>query len=121
MGNAAKEFKAYMSLTAQQLSTLVDLKQKQNNMIDARTARLQAEQSHLMTLEAEKQGRTLMVFTIVTIVFVSLPQKYPLRHKYGRWSSQYMDYHLHWAHCSCLSLSLLHSLLSPPKSLTTIA
>ncbi|KAK1249258.1 hypothetical protein MKX07_002774 [Trichoderma sp. CBMAI-0711] len=54
------------------LSTLVDLKQKQNNMIDARTARLQAEQSHLMTLEAEKQGRTLMVFTIVTIVFLPL-------------------------------------------------
>ncbi|KAL7819926.1 hypothetical protein V8C26DRAFT_419560 [Trichoderma gracile] len=51
------------------LNTLVDLKQKQNNMIDTRTARLQAEQSHLMTLEAEKQGRTLMVFTIVTIVF----------------------------------------------------
>lgn len=61
----------------QQLSTLVDLKQKQNNMIDARTARLQAEQSHLMTLEAEKQGRTLMVFTIVTIVFVSLLQSLP--------------------------------------------
>ncbi|KAH0491229.1 hypothetical protein TgHK011_002667 [Trichoderma gracile] len=54
------------------LNTLVDLKQKQNNMIDTRTARLQAEQSHLMTLEAEKQGRTLMVFTIVTIVFLPL-------------------------------------------------
>ncbi|OTA05086.1 hypothetical protein A9Z42_0057270 [Trichoderma parareesei] len=56
----------------QSLNTLVDLKQKQNNMIDTRTARLQAEQSHLMTLQAEKQGRTLMVFTIVTIIFVSL-------------------------------------------------
>ncbi|PTB66967.1 hypothetical protein BBK36DRAFT_1118298 [Trichoderma citrinoviride] len=55
-----------------QLSTLVDLKQKQNNMIDTRTARLQAEQSHLMTLQAEKSGRTLMVFTIVTIVFLPL-------------------------------------------------
>jgi hypothetical protein len=55
-----------------QLNTLVDLKQKQNNMIDARTARIQAEQSHLMTIESEKQSRTLMVFTIVTILFVSL-------------------------------------------------
>ncbi|KAL6873039.1 hypothetical protein J3F83DRAFT_731846 [Trichoderma novae-zelandiae] len=54
------------------LSTLVDLKQKQNNMIDARAARQQAEQSHRMTLEAEKQGKTLMVFTIVTIIFLPL-------------------------------------------------
>ncbi|KAL6800158.1 hypothetical protein J3E68DRAFT_448523 [Trichoderma sp. SZMC 28012] len=58
------------------LGNLVDLKQKQNNMIDTRTARLQAEQSHLMTLEAGKQSKTLMVFTIVTVVFVS-PQ-YPI-------------------------------------------
>ncbi|KAL7946051.1 hypothetical protein V8C42DRAFT_357626 [Trichoderma barbatum] len=54
------------------LNSLVDLKQKQNNMIDTRTARLQAEQSYKMTLETEKQGRTLMVFTIVTIVFLPL-------------------------------------------------
>ncbi|KAM0251719.1 hypothetical protein ACHAQJ_008040 [Trichoderma viride] len=54
------------------LNTLVDLKQKQNNMIDTRTARLQAEQSHKMALEAEAQGKALMVFTIVTIVFLPL-------------------------------------------------
>ncbi|KAL7895630.1 hypothetical protein HDV64DRAFT_271132 [Trichoderma sp. TUCIM 5745] len=54
------------------LSTLVDLKQKQNNMIDTRTARLQAEQSHKMAKESERQGRTLMVFTVVTIVFLPL-------------------------------------------------
>lgn len=54
-----------------QLGNLVDLKQKQNNMIDTRTARLQAEQSHIMTVEAGKQSKTLMVFTIVTVVFVS--------------------------------------------------
>ncbi|EHK17408.1 uncharacterized protein TRIVIDRAFT_226365 [Trichoderma virens Gv29-8] len=54
------------------LSSLVELKQKQNNMIDTRTARLQAEQAHSMTLEAEKQSKTLMVFTIVTIVFLPL-------------------------------------------------
>ncbi|KAL7783153.1 hypothetical protein V8C43DRAFT_318548 [Trichoderma afarasin] len=53
-------------------SNLVDLKQKQNNMIDTRTARLQAEQSHIMTVEAGKQSNTLMVFTIVTIVFLPL-------------------------------------------------
>lgn len=59
-----------------QLNTLVDLKQKQNNMIDTRTARLQAEQSHTMAMEAERQGRTLMVFTIVTIIFVGLMKHY---------------------------------------------
>ncbi|KAL6901236.1 hypothetical protein GGI43DRAFT_404323 [Trichoderma evansii] len=58
--------------TNKALSTLVDLKQKQNNMIDTRTARLQAEQSHTMAMEAERQGRTLMVFTVVTIVFLPL-------------------------------------------------
>ncbi|PNP39880.1 hypothetical protein TGAMA5MH_08145 [Trichoderma gamsii] len=58
--------------TNKALNTLVDLKQKQNNMIDTRTARLQAEQSHTMAMEAERQGRTLMVFTIVTIIFLPL-------------------------------------------------
>ncbi|KAL5092346.1 hypothetical protein Trisim1_001603 [Trichoderma cf. simile WF8] len=54
------------------LSSLVDLKQKQSNIIDTRTARLQAEQSHTMTLQAEKQGKTLMILSIVTIVFLPL-------------------------------------------------
>ncbi|KAK6446197.1 hypothetical protein FP744_10002446 [Trichoderma asperellum] len=58
--------------TNKALSTLVDLKQKQNNMIDTRTARLQAEQSHTIAMEAERQGRTLMVFTVVTIIFLPL-------------------------------------------------
>lgn len=49
-------------------------------MIDTRTARLQAEQSHKMAMESEKQGRMLMVFTIVTIVFVSL--QYPFQQEF---------------------------------------
>jgi hypothetical protein len=43
-------------------------------MIDTRTTRLQAEESHKMAQESESQGRTLMVFTVVTIVFVSPAQ-----------------------------------------------
>ncbi|KAL7911964.1 hypothetical protein GGI35DRAFT_303011 [Trichoderma velutinum] len=54
------------------LANLVDLKQKQNNMIDTRTARLQAEQSHIMTIQAGRQSKTLMVFTFVTILFLPL-------------------------------------------------
>ncbi|EHK48852.1 putative ankyrin repeat protein, partial [Trichoderma atroviride IMI 206040] len=54
------------------LTNLVDLKQKQSNMIDTRTTRLQAEESHKMALESEKQSRTLMVFTFVTIFFLPL-------------------------------------------------
>ncbi|KAL7926410.1 hypothetical protein ACQKWADRAFT_309247 [Trichoderma austrokoningii] len=54
------------------LTNLVDLKQKQSTMIDTRTTRLQAEESHKMSLESERQGKTLLVFTIVTIVFLPL-------------------------------------------------
>lgn len=50
-------------------------------MIDTRTARLQAEESHKMAIEAEIQGTTLMVFTIVTIVFVSNSPLNPLEKK----------------------------------------
>ncbi|KAK1238071.1 hypothetical protein MKX08_002650, partial [Trichoderma sp. CBMAI-0020] len=58
--------------TNKALTNLVDLKQKQSTMIDTRTARLQAEESHKMALQSESQGRTLMVFTVVTIVFLPL-------------------------------------------------
>ncbi|KAH0526557.1 hypothetical protein TsFJ059_009860 [Trichoderma semiorbis] len=70
--NQIKQMLKRAKTTNDALSSLVDLKQKQNNIIDTRTARIQAEQSHLMTLEAEKQSKTLMVFTVVTIVFLPL-------------------------------------------------
>ncbi|KAL6817095.1 hypothetical protein J3E69DRAFT_374933 [Trichoderma sp. SZMC 28015] len=70
--NQIKEMLKRAKTTNDALSSLVDLKQKQNNIIDTRTARIQAEQSHLMTVEAGKQSTTLMVFTIVTIVFLPL-------------------------------------------------
>jgi len=46
------------------LNELIDLKQKFSNVLEARWARTMAE-------ETTRQGTTLMVFTIVTIVFVS--------------------------------------------------
>ncbi|PMD60285.1 uncharacterized protein K444DRAFT_588846 [Hyaloscypha bicolor E] len=56
----------------QALDFLVDLKQKQSNVLDARSARIQAEESLKMTKENERQGKTLMVFTVVTIIFLPL-------------------------------------------------
>ncbi|KAJ5679666.1 ankyrin [Penicillium macrosclerotiorum] len=46
------------------IDTLLDLKQKQANIIEAKSARQQSE-------ETAKQSDTIMVFTVVTILFVS--------------------------------------------------
>ncbi|KAH6708782.1 hypothetical protein BKA61DRAFT_557600 [Leptodontidium sp. MPI-SDFR-AT-0119] len=63
----------------QALDFLVDLKQKQSNVLDSRSARIQTEESLKMTeqtvkmtKENKRQGKTLMVFTIVTIIFLPL-------------------------------------------------
>jgi hypothetical protein len=48
-----------------QLKDLMDLRQKHANLSEARSARLQTE-------ETSRQGNTIMVFTIVTILFVSI-------------------------------------------------
>ena len=52
-----------------QLKDLLDLKQQQANVLEARQSRKQA-------VIAAKQGKVVLVFTVVTIVFVS-PQKDP--------------------------------------------
>jgi hypothetical protein len=58
---------------------LLDLKQKQASVIEARSARKevkassdQAEASVSLAYEAVKQGWSIMLFTIVTIIFVRL-------------------------------------------------
>lgn len=65
----------------------MDLKQKQSNVLDSRSTRIQADESLKLTqkmaemtqtlvemnIENRKQGETLMVFTIVTIIFVGNP------------------------------------------------
>ncbi|VUC22350.1 unnamed protein product [Clonostachys rosea] len=58
--------------TNRALNFLVDLKQKQSNVMDARATRIQAHASFNMAVEAKKQGATLMIFTVVTIVFLPL-------------------------------------------------
>ncbi|CAH0045821.1 unnamed protein product [Clonostachys solani] len=58
--------------TYKALNFLVDLKQKQSNVIDARATRIQAQASFKMAVESEKQGKTLMLFTVATIVFLPL-------------------------------------------------
>lgn len=56
-----------------QLLSLLDLKQKQAGIAEALAsveyARQQAEQSK----ETARQGRALMLFTVVTILFVGIP------------------------------------------------
>lgn len=65
------------SLTQHQLRHLIDLKQKQANFSEAisarELARQTAENTELQIKQAQettRQGKTLMVFTVVTIIFV---------------------------------------------------
>jgi hypothetical protein len=60
------------------LQDLLDLKQKQASVIEARSARRdakasadQAEASTSLAYETVRQGWSIMVFTIVTIIFVT--------------------------------------------------
>lgn len=54
----------YMLIVGHQLKDLLDLKQQQANVLEARQSRKQA-------VIAAKQGKVVLVFTVVTIVFVS--------------------------------------------------
>ncbi|RDW57478.1 hypothetical protein BP6252_13738 [Coleophoma cylindrospora] len=65
--------------THQAINHLLDLKQKQANASEARSARKQAEATRLMAEEAAKQsldsarqGKTILVFTVITIIFLPL-------------------------------------------------
>jgi hypothetical protein len=73
----------------EQLQDLLDLKQKQASVIEARAARKdtkssadQAEASASLAYESFKQGWAIMIFTIVTIIFVishlTLPSEHSL-------------------------------------------
>ncbi|CAG8971164.1 hypothetical protein HYALB_00010139 [Hymenoscyphus albidus] len=59
-----KKMDADAATTYASINHLLDLKQKHANLSEASQAREQAEQT-------TKQGRTIMVFTTVTIIFVS--------------------------------------------------
>ncbi|KAJ8133193.1 hypothetical protein O1611_g433 [Lasiodiplodia mahajangana] len=54
------------------LKFLIDLKQKQSNVMDARSARVQADELLKLTKESEEQGQAIMMFTIATIIFLPL-------------------------------------------------
>ncbi|KAE9382236.1 hypothetical protein N431DRAFT_458772 [Stipitochalara longipes BDJ] len=51
---------------------LLELKQKQANISEARSARQSAEEAALQAEETTKQGYSIMLFTIVTILFLPL-------------------------------------------------
>lgn len=55
-----------------QLCDLLDLKQKQASVSEALSARQEAQ-------DTKRQGRTIMLFTIVTIIFVSFYYRGPKR------------------------------------------
>lgn len=73
-------------LMLRQLYHLIDLKQKQASILEALAMRkqadilarhaeegaVQAKEAQEQTGEAIKQGRTVLLFTVVTIVFVRL-------------------------------------------------
>ena len=52
-----------LNTSVSQLKDLLDLKQQQANVLEARVSRNQA-------FSTKEQGKTIMVFTIVTIIFV---------------------------------------------------
>jgi hypothetical protein len=69
------------------LKELLDLKQKQANVSEARAGVLRADEANMIlketrrlfeesakqTIQGSKQNRSLMIFTIVAIVFVRIP------------------------------------------------
>ena len=52
--------------------TLLDLRQKQANIEEARYTRKQSEEARRQSEETRKQSQTIMVFTVITILFVSI-------------------------------------------------
>lgn len=54
------------------IEMLLDLKQKQANILEAEWTRQQSVESRKQSVQTTKQGETIMVFTVVTIVFVGL-------------------------------------------------
>jgi hypothetical protein len=60
-------------LFSPQLKDLLDLKQKQANVVEARSQRHQAQESAKLAKETTKQGRAILLFTMITIIFVREP------------------------------------------------
>ncbi|KAF2196646.1 ankyrin [Delitschia confertaspora ATCC 74209] len=54
------------------LNHLLDLKQKNANLVEAAQARRQTEETSQQTAQTVKQGRTILMFTIVTIIFLPM-------------------------------------------------
>jgi len=79
LGNHIVELQKSAKATYSALRDLLDLKQKQASVIEARSARKdaqassdQAAASTSLAYEAVKQGWSIMLFTIVTIIFLPL-------------------------------------------------
>lgn len=51
-----------------QMVQLLDLKQKEANLLEAQYARQRAEEAAIQTRQTAQQGRTLLLFTVTTIM-----------------------------------------------------
>jgi len=47
---------------------LLDLKQKEANLLESQYARQRAEEAAIQTRQAAQQGRTILLFTVTTIM-----------------------------------------------------
>lgn len=50
------------------MAQLLDLKQKEANLLESQYARLRAEEAVVQTRQSAQQGRTLLLFTVMTIM-----------------------------------------------------
>jgi hypothetical protein len=57
----------------QQLNHLLDLKQKQGNLVIVRDTRSLASEAEQRAKDSAWQSKLLFIFTIITVIFVSFP------------------------------------------------
>ncbi|CAI4219265.1 unnamed protein product [Parascedosporium putredinis] len=58
----------------QSLRTLLDLKQKQGNLNEARDTRKLADNAEQRALEGERQSQMIFIFTVVTVIYVMIAE-----------------------------------------------
>jgi hypothetical protein len=87
------------------LNHLLDLKQKQANIDEASSASKQAQEATRQAQETANQGKAILVFTVVTVIFVSPPIS----------TVSFLSINIHTYTCNCKTpLSFMAALFSLP-------
>lgn len=60
------------------LQGLLALKQQQASIVEAKAAQVRAEHGLKLSKQSYEQGKSIMAFTIMTIIFVSVWTQYPI-------------------------------------------